>query len=171
MADNSRSGPVRGGRSEAKTGQAGSRKVSSHPGHAAAIEAAEVACLGAAILSGEARDGLRRMLTPSDFGRDAHRVVFDVVCQLVGPVDLVVVTVALADRHLLDEVGGAGALSRVTSPECCPSPASWPVYGTVVAREGNRRRLRTVLRGALARLDNGADPAVLADEVAREVAA
>jgi replicative DNA helicase len=114
------------------------------------------------------------MLGASDFARPAHRTAWSVVCQLDdegGPVDAVTLLVAHADRDLLDEVGGAGALAYLTSAEACPSAASWATYGRLVAREGRRRRLRTVLRRALAALDGGADPSVLADELTRQVAA
>jgi replicative DNA helicase len=138
------------------------------PRHDQALDVAEVAVLGAALLSVEARDGLLKMLTPRDFARDAHGVVFDVIGQLVAAgtdVDLVTLTCDLADRDLLDEVGGADAVSRLSSPEACPSPAAWPAYATPVVREARRRRLRTVLAGALVRLDRGEDPNVVAAEI------
>jgi replicative DNA helicase len=132
------------------------------------VDVAELAVLGAALLSTQARDGLMKMLSPRDFARDAHGVVFEVIGQLVAAgthVDIVTLTCALIDRDLLDEVGGADAVSRLTSPEACPSPAAWPCYATPVARESRRRRLRTVLAGALVRLDRGEDPNVVAAEI------
>jgi replicative DNA helicase len=132
------------------------------------VDVAELAVLGAALLSTEARDGLLKMVSPRDFARDAHGVVFDVIGQLVAAridVDLMTLTCALADRDLLDEVGGADAVSRLTSLEACPSPAAWPCYATPVVRESRRRRLRTVLSGAVVRLDRGEDPNVVAAEI------
>jgi replicative DNA helicase len=160
------------GPSERTGARATNGQGTTHPYRDDATDVAEVACLGAALLSAEARTGLRRMLTPRDFARDAHGVVWDVLGQLEDagtPVDLVTLTAALADRDLLDEVGGPGAVSTLTSPEACPSPAAWPAYALPVLTAARRRRLRTVLRGALRQLDNGADPNVLADELAREV--
>jgi replicative DNA helicase len=163
-------GPDRAGNADEAEVVAGSRTDTNRTGpprHDPAVDAAEAAVLGSAILSREARDGLMKMLSPRDFGRDAHRVLFDVIGQLHtagAAVDLVTVTVALADRDLLDEVGGAGALSLLTSLETCPAPAAWPAYATPVAREARRRRLRAVLAGAVVRLDRGDDPNVVAAE-------
>jgi replicative DNA helicase len=132
-------------------------------------DSAEAAVLGAMILSVEARIGALELLSAADFDRPAHRVVFEAVSALHHdgvPVDPVTVNDRLAASGRLDEVGGLGAVYGLTALEGCPVPASWPTYATIVAREARRRRGITVLRRALARLEAGEDPAVVAADLA-----
>lgn len=129
---------------------------------------AEVALLGSMLLSLEARDGALAMLKAHHFRREAHAVVFDTIRALVDenlPVDLVSLTAVLIDGGQLDEVGGAAAVSLLTDPLGCPSPAHWEFYATVVLREAERRRLRRVLVRAVADLDRGEDPDAVAERV------
>lgn len=134
--------------------------------------AAEAALLGCMILSTEARHGAIGMLTADDFEREAHRTMFlalDTMHAFGEAVDQITVNDKLAGLGKLDEVGGLAAVFELTDPTACPSPAAWPTYATIVAREGRRRRGIRVLRRAIARLEAGEDPAVVAAEL--EVAA
>ena len=113
------------------------------------------------------------MLTPDDFHREAHRVVFAAIVAVLedGHVpDVLTVTTKLATRRQLDEVGGPVAVSDLSDMRTCPVPQSWPAYSTVVAREARRRRGIATLRRALVRLEAGEDPGVVASDLCGEVA-
>lgn len=137
-------------------------------------DAAEAAYCGALILNHEARLEIDQLVGPDDFVREAHRQVFVAIRDLHNagdPVDVVTVTDRLAVTGHLDECGGPLAVSDLSSMAVCPSPASFAVYGTIVAREARRRRGIAVLRQAIARLEAGEDPAVVAAELRLEVVA
>ena len=141
----------------------------SHDHLTATAEANEAAALGAMLIDDEARQGVPSMLTPDDFHREAHRVVFAAIVAVLedGIVpDVLTVTTKLATRRQLDEVGGPVAVSDLSDMRTCPVPQSWPAYATVVAREARRRRGIVTLRRALDRLERGEDPAVVASELA-----
>ena len=138
------------------------------------VDAAEVAYLGALILNPDARLEIDQLVGPGDFQREAHRQVFVAIRDLHAaghPVDVVTVSDRLATTGHLDEVGGPVAVADLCDLRVCPSPASHVVYGVIVAREARRRRGIKVLREAIARLEAGEDPAVVAQDLRIEVAA
>jgi replicative DNA helicase len=129
---------------------------------------AEVALLGSMMLRDDARAEAVRVLAGDDFGREAHRTLFEVIAELHqagGPVDPVCVAIALADTNRLEVVGGPATVHEVAGLDGCPSPSSWPSYLTVVQREGRRRRGIAVLRRAIERLERGEDPAAVAADL------
>lgn len=131
-------------------------------------EAAEAALVGAMLLSASARAGGADLVTVDDLTREAHRVLFATVVAMheAGEtVDPVTVNDRLVADGTLDRVGGALAVHDLASVECCPTPAAWETYATIVAREGRRQRLLCRLRRAVARLEDGADPDAVAAEV------
>lgn len=132
-----------------------------------AVETAEDAVLGACMYGASIAQGVTEMLTIDDFDRDARRVVFAAVGALVEAgevVDLVTLTIRLADTGRLDEVGGAVAISDLHGLECCPNPTAWRHYAQIVKREAARRRTIRVLRHAIERLEAGDAPdAVVAE--------
>jgi replicative DNA helicase len=158
------------------------RDDTAHEGHGpsavwgslnAAVDVAETGLLGAALLSAEAATAIVAELSADDFGREAHRIVFDAVAALVAagvPVDTVTLTDRLARDGQLDEVGGATALSLLLDPLTCPSPAAWPVYARIVLRGSRTRRVRSALARAIRRIDDGHDVEQVASEVALAVA-
>lgn len=134
--------------------------------------AAEVALLGCMMLSGEARDGVPRMVGPGDFEREAHRVLFEALVRMhrAGEVvDHITVGAELHHRDQLDVIGGLTALYAVSDPSATPSPASWPTYATLVAREGRRRRTIRSLFRAIRSLEAGEDPAVVSERLTSEL--
>uniref|UniRef100_UPI00351994C4 DnaB-like helicase N-terminal domain-containing protein n=1 Tax=Alloalcanivorax venustensis TaxID=172371 RepID=UPI00351994C4 len=75
---------------------------------------AEQAVLGGLLLNNEAWDEVAERVGPKDFYRKEHRLIFQVVDQLVEeekPCDLVTVSQALTHRGELDDVGGMTYLS------------------------------------------------------------
>lgn len=129
---------------------------------------AELAVLGAMIISTTARAGAVEMLTRTDFVGDARSAIFETIARMTSegvPVDLATLTVRLADDGRLDEVGGAYDLALLISMECCPAPSHWHAYAAIVKREATRRHTIRVLRRAVDRLEEGDDP----DEVRRHL--
>jgi replicative DNA helicase len=132
-------------------------------------EAAEAALIGAMLLRPDARDGALGMVTAGDFDREAHRTVFETVVAMHAAgehVDNVSVNDRLATTGQLEVVGTLAAVWALTSLEGCPTPAAWPVYATIVAREGRRRRGIRLLQRAIDRLEAGEDPALVSAELA-----
>lgn len=131
--------------------------------------AAEVAVLGAMVLSYEARAGALEMLADDDFDRHAHRTLFQVIAAMHNgeiPIDGVTINDELARIGKLDEIGGLAAVWLLTALEGCPTPAAWPTYSTIVVREARRRRGIALLRRAIERLEAGEDPARVAADMA-----
>jgi replicative DNA helicase len=121
-----------------------------------AVEATEGAALGAAILDANARAGIVGGLTPDAFLREAHRTMFETIVAMHGAgehVDQITLNDRFARTGRLDEVGGLAAVWTLTSLEGCPSPASWPIYVRIVAREHARRVRVGELRAELAELE------------------
>lgn len=159
---------------EGQTGQDDQQQSTSRqsfvPGPPTA-EQAEAAVLGAMLTSTDALDGASHMLAGGGhlFSRPAHRTLFDLIEQmhLAGePVDVLTVTDRAATTGKLDELGGPLGVSDLSDPATCPVPASWPSYAKIVLREARRRRGIKVLLDALARLEAGEDPAVVAVDLA-----
>ena len=76
---------------------------------------AEQAVLGGLLLNNEAWDEVAERVGPKDFYRKEHRLIFQVVDQLVEeekPCDLVTVSQALTHRGELDDVGGSTGAAR-----------------------------------------------------------
>ena len=123
-----------------------------------ATDLAEAATLGAAMLRDDAAAGIVDTLSADAFAREAHRVMFEAIAALVAdgePVDTVTVTDRLASRGRLDEVGGAVAVSSLTSLETTPVPASWRHYCRAVAEDHDRRLRVAELRKELTALEAG----------------
>jgi replicative DNA helicase len=132
--------------------------------YSTATDLAEASLLGAMILSADALAGAVREVTPDDFARHAHRAIFKTLAAMHGDgdhVDAVTLTDRLVADGRVDEVGGLGAAFELTDPVACPTPVAWPVYTTLVRREGRRRRDRRAYVRAVTRLDAGEDPAVV----------
>ena len=70
---------------------------------------AERSTLGSMLLEREAIFKAQEILTPDDFYREAHRILWRTVTALVDkgePVDLVTVTEYLRSRDQLEQIGG-----------------------------------------------------------------
>ena len=121
-----------------------------------ALELAEAAALGAAVLNGDARAGIVGALTPDAFTREAHRAIFETVAAMHAEgehVDQITVNDRLAYTGRLDEVGGLAAVWELTAPEGCPVPAAWRHYVSILVREHERRARVAELRAELAELE------------------
>jgi replicative DNA helicase len=103
---------------------------------------AEVSVLGAALLSRNAASEAVEVLKSDHFYRNAHRVVFEGVQDLLSlgePIDTVTLTEWLARRDRLDEVGGPAALHDLTV--AVPTAANAAYYARIVRERALLRRL------------------------------
>ncbi|WP_163123447.1 replicative DNA helicase [Alloalcanivorax balearicus] len=103
---------------------------------------AEQAVLGGLLLNNEAWDDVAERVGEKDFYRKEHRLIFQVIGQLVEeekPSDLVTVSQALTHRGELDDVGGATYLSELARNT--PSTANINAYAEIVRERSILRQL------------------------------
>lgn len=109
---------------------------------------AEQAVLGGLLLNNDAWDEVAERVGPKDFYRKEHRLIFQVVDQLVEeekPCDLVTVSQALTHRGELDDVGGMTYLSDLARNT--PSAANINAYADIVRERSILRQLIQVSHG------------------------
>lgn len=109
---------------------------------------AEQAVLGGLLLNNEAWDEVAERVGPKDFYRKEHRLIFQVVDQLVEeekPCDLVTVSQALTHRGELEAVGGMTYLSDLARNT--PSAANINAYADIVRERSILRQLIQVSHG------------------------
>lgn len=102
----------------------------------------EQAVLGAMLIERIAIEKAAEILRPEDFYRDAHRVIFEAILNLVQrdePVDLFTVQEQLQRQELLENVGGAPYLIQLTN--AVPAAANAEYYATIVEEKAILRRL------------------------------
>ncbi|HHY74915.1 MAG TPA: replicative DNA helicase [Bacillus bacterium] len=103
---------------------------------------AEQAIIGAIFLEPAALSTASEILVPEDFYRPAHSRIFSAmldVSEQGKPVDIVTVTSELADRKLLEEVGGVSYLSDLA--DAVPTAANIEYYARMVEEKSILRRL------------------------------
>ncbi len=122
--------------------------------------AAEQAVIGAALLAPAGMADLAAALAPDDFGRPAHRVLWEAMCGMHAagtPTDPITVTAHLAEAGDLGKVGGAPYLHTLTAD--VPTAANAAHYAGIVADLAKRRKVAD-LGAHLTRLAiSDADPA------------
>jgi hypothetical protein len=104
---------------------------------------AEQSVLGAIILRPEALDQVADLLTPQDFYREDHRLIYQTMLDLrhrEAPVDLVTVTENLKDLGQLEKVGGPVFLASLN--EHVGTAANAPYYAKLVWEKAQIRKLR-----------------------------
>jgi replicative DNA helicase len=125
-------------------------------------QGAEQAVIGAALLAPNLMADLAAALTPADFGRPAHAVLWEAMCAMYAasiPTDPITVSVHLAESGDLGKVGGVPYLHTLTAE--VPSAANAGHYAARVAELAQRRKVAD-LGGQLTRLAaSGAEPAEL----------
>lgn len=103
---------------------------------------AEQAVLGGLLLNNEAWDDVAERVGARDFYRKEHRLIFQVIGQLVEedkPSDLVTVSQALTHLGQLEDVGGMGYLSELARNT--PSTANINAYADIVRERSVLRQL------------------------------
>lgn len=105
---------------------------------------AELSVLGGLMLDNRAWTDLASMLSPEDFYREDHQLIYRGICDLVGanrPCDFVTLSEHLKARGQLDAVGGIAYLNMLAVDT--PSAANVMAYAEIV-------RERAVLRSLIA---------------------
>lgn len=103
---------------------------------------AEQSVLGSILLKEDAFSTVQDMLSPSDFYREGHRIIFEAMLDLFQrsePYDLVTVTNLLQSRNQLDTVGGAAYLASLTS--IVPVASNLVSYARIINQKAILRNL------------------------------
>lgn len=103
---------------------------------------AEMSVLGAMLLDSEVIGVVSAILTPEDFYRDSHKIIYDVISELEGSrvgVDLVTVVESLERKGRIADAGGKSYLVELM--DVLPSPQNAEHYARIVREKAVRRRL------------------------------
>ncbi|NNM66386.1 MAG: replicative DNA helicase [Spirochaetales bacterium] len=103
---------------------------------------AEMAVLGALLLSKDALDVVVQILRPYDFYKQANRLVYETVLTLSTEgveVDVLTLANALQRTNQLEQAGGAAYLAQLS--QSVPSSANAEYYAEIVKNEALRRHL------------------------------
>ncbi len=103
---------------------------------------AEQSVLGGLLLSNDAWDSIAEQITPADFYRPDHRLIFRQMAKLAEgnePMDAVTVAEALNASGELDAAGGFAYLAELAKET--PSAANIRAYATVVSERSSLRHL------------------------------
>lgn len=102
----------------------------------------EEAVLGAMLIEHEAATIALQLLSPEDFYRSSHRIVFETIHELYerdNPMDLLTVETALRDKGQLDQIGGITALSDLT--RAVSSSANIDYHSKIIQEKALKRNL------------------------------
>lgn len=103
---------------------------------------AEQAVIGAIFLEPEAFSTAAERLTPADFYRTNHQIIFQAMLELFEkgePIDLITVTTLLTNENKIDAAGGVVYLTQLT--ESVPTAANIDYYSKIVEEKAILRRL------------------------------
>jgi replicative DNA helicase len=102
----------------------------------------EQGVLGSMMIARSAIEKAREILRPGDFYRDAHRIIFDAVCNLNDrsePADLLTLAEELRRLNHLEQVGGTEYLATLI--DAVPTAANVEYYSRIVQEKGILRNL------------------------------
>jgi replicative DNA helicase len=103
---------------------------------------AEQCVLGSVLLHQGALVKILELLTPDDFYREAHKIIFRAMVSLFEknePQDIITITNGLSDRNQLDAVGGPAYLANLT--DIVPVAANITYYAQIIRSKSILRRL------------------------------
>ncbi|MEI6073617.1 MAG: replicative DNA helicase [Verrucomicrobiae bacterium] len=132
---------------------------------------AEKGLLGSILLSGTVLDDTIALIDAGHFHLPAHQKIFDILVEMRNagrPIDLISVTQILEDRKLLDEVGGAAAVTELLT--FVPTAANADYYREILREKCLLRKVITVCTEYAARCyDEQGDVKILVDEVEKKI--
>jgi len=132
---------------------------------------AEEAILGGCLLDPEAFSKINGVIKSDSFYVRAHQDIFNAIADLASkhqPTDLMFVTTYLADRGLLDQVGGTSKLAQLV--DSTVSAVNVDRYAILVEDKAQRRRLiNTTRRIAQSAYDGSIDLAELLEQAEKEI--
>ncbi len=103
---------------------------------------AEQALLGTILIQDKALLQIVEILSPEDFYRDAHKVIFTAMLRLFEqrqPHDLVTVSNLLREQNKLDQVGGVAYLAAIT--DVIPFTGTLVHHAQIIRKKSTLRRL------------------------------
>ncbi|AVX21861.1 primary replicative DNA helicase [Carboxydocella sporoproducens DSM 16521] len=103
---------------------------------------AEQSVLGSMLLDQEAVFKAMEIIRAEDFYRDAHRLIFEAICDLADrsePVDIITVAEELRQRGQLDKVGGAAYIATLSG--IVPTAANVEYYARIIREKSLLRAL------------------------------
>src|SRR3989441_11191275 len=122
----------------------------------------EQGVLGSMMIAPSAIEKAREILRPGDFYRDAHRLIFDAICNLNDrnePADLLTLNEELRRLGHMEQVGGAEYLTTLI--DAVPTAANVEYYSKIVQEKAV---LRNLIEVGMKLVNMGYDPGE--DEVA-----
>ncbi len=132
---------------------------------------AEQCVLGSILLHQDSLAKVLEVLTPDDFYRNEHRLIFEAMLTLFDknhPQDLITVTSALNDANKLDAAGGPAYLAQLT--DIVPVAANIIYYARMVREKSILRQLiRTTTEIASRCYEEQDDIDALVDEVEQNI--
>jgi replicative DNA helicase len=105
---------------------------------------AEQSVIGGLMLNNEGWFNVADVISPDDFYRVQHKIIFEVLAALASdnqPLDAVTLSEALASRGLLDKVGGIGYIAELA--ESTPGASNVVAYARIVRERSTLRQLIT----------------------------
>ncbi len=117
---------------------------------------AEQSVLGGLLLSNDAWDSVAEQITPADFYRNDHRIIFRQIAKLMEasePLDVVTLSDALDATGELEAAGGLAYLMELAKNT--PSASNIRAYASVV---GERASLRNLIQAAQDIAESGFNP-------------
>lgn len=106
---------------------------------------AEQSLIGSLLLDKDAMIKVGDMITPDDFYRDAHRLIYEAILDLFRkhePVDLLSLASKLSDQKNLESIGGRTYLLELAN--MVPTAAHIVHYANIVQKKATLRRMITV---------------------------
>ena len=103
---------------------------------------AEQSVLGSILLKDKAFMAVLEILSPDDFYKGGHKVIYEAMLQLFEsnePQDLITVSNKLKDQNLLEDAGGAGYLASLTS--IVPVTSNIASYARIIKQKAILRNL------------------------------
>jgi replicative DNA helicase len=107
---------------------------------------AEQSVIGGLLIDNSRWDQVADVVTPNDFYRKEHRLIFDAIVQLAqenNPADVVTVSEYLESQHQLETVGGLSYLGSLANNT--PSAANIVAYAKIVRERAVMRQLVTAV--------------------------
>ncbi|MCG6975411.1 MAG: replicative DNA helicase [Acidiferrobacterales bacterium] len=107
---------------------------------------AEQSVIGGLLIDNSRWDQVADVVTPNDFYRKEHRLIFDAIVQLAqenNPADVVTVSEYLESQHQLENVGGLSYLGSLANNT--PSAANIVAYAKIVRERAVMRQLVTAV--------------------------
>ncbi len=132
---------------------------------------AEASVLGSLLLDQEAIVKVADIISPSDFYRASHKIIYENILELFesrNPIDIITLSNKLEEKNKLEEVGGASYLASLANS--VPTAAHVVNYANIVAHKSTLRKLMSAASeiSSLA-LDEDEDIEVILDKAEQKL--